>query len=140
MAGRPPFEFPPGSDVRVRNAAIGGGTNADIAAVFGCGARTLVRHFGSVLVKARAARRMTIAGAQLKYALKGSAAMLIWLGKQPKDKGGLDQRDLLTFGGVDVSAMTDEELEKLAKGSLKPRKGAQPTAAGPRLVRSGSDG
>ena len=47
--------------------------------------------------------------------------MLIWLGKQPESKGGLGQQDELTLGKVDMSKLSDAELEAIASGKARPR-------------------
>jgi hypothetical protein len=39
----------------------------------------------------RAQRRLSIATWQMSYAKKGNGTMLVWLGKQPVDRGGLGQ-------------------------------------------------
>lgn len=104
----------------VGQRAFTGAKDKDIAAELGVAVTTLKRHFGPILVKQRALRRMTLAGAQLKYALKGNPAMLIWLGKQAIEAGGLGQRDELAWGKVDPTKMSDEELDRFIKSASKP--------------------
>lgn len=119
--GRPPFVFPPGAEANVATAAYNGASDRVLAGIFGCSVDTIIRHFGPIVRKQRALRQLAIASAQQKHALKGNPALLIWLGKQPVEKGGLGQRDEVTLGNVDLAKLTDEELETIAAGKAKPR-------------------
>lgn len=120
--GRPPFQWGPEAEAQVAAAAFQGVTDKVIAAILGCAVSTLQARFSGVLSKQRAMRRLAIASAQQRFALKGNPALLIWLGKQPVDKGGLGQRDEVTLGSLpDVKQMSDAELEAIASGKAKPR-------------------
>jgi len=120
--GRPPFVFPPGAEANVSAAAYNGASDRVLAGLFGCSIDTVMRHFGQTIRKQRALRQLAISAAQQKYALKGNPALLIWLGKQPAEKGGLGQRDEVTLGGnIDMAKLTDEELEAIAAGKARPK-------------------
>lgn len=103
-------------------AAYAGASDKTIAAMFDVTKSTLQRHFGAVLVKTRAWRKVSLHQMQWAAAEGGSAALLIWLGKQPEEKGGLGQREQLEFApNLDFSTLSDDELVAIAAGKAKPR-------------------
>ena len=104
----------------VASSAFAGASNATIARAIGVSERSLVRHFGGDLAKKRAERQIALAAAQQKYALKGNATLLIFLGKQPEEKGGLGQVDEMAIArNLDLGKMMDEELQALESGKGK---------------------
>jgi hypothetical protein len=120
--GRPPFQWAEGAEQQVQAAAFQGSPDKEIAAIMGCSVDTLTRKFGGILSKQRAMRKLAIRAAQQRFALKGNPALLIWLGKQPDLKGGLGQQDEVTLGGqVDMTKLSDAELEAIASGKARPR-------------------
>ncbi len=100
MAGRPRVQIDP---KQVELLAGCGATVEEIAAKLGVSERTLYRDFGSVIEKGRATGKMSLRGKQFERAMKGSDAMLIWLGKQL-----LGQRDK---ADVSITTVSDDELE-----------------------------
>lgn len=120
--------FPPDAERIVAEAASAGASSRDIAFALGVALRTLERRFGGALTKNRALRRIGIARKQTTLALKGAGnpTMLIWLGKQPVDKGGLGQTDRLELGPKpDFRNWSTEDLRLLVSGRMKlgPAKG-----------------
>lgn len=113
---RPRAELPSDAESVVGKAAYNGMKNARIAALFDVSVNTIIRRFGAVLVKQRARRELAIRSAQLKFALRGNPALLIWLGKQE-----LGQREESFVGNLDVSKLTREELVSLEAGKMPPR-------------------
>lgn len=72
--------------------------NTEIAAFFGCSESTIRHKFATFLEKGREHGKGKLRDAQLAAAFKGSAAMLIWLGKQylsQTEKIEVDQTDYL---------------------------------------------
>ena len=121
--GRKPIPLPDNAEAIVSMEAAAGGTDRDIAAYLGIGKTTLQSHFGAILTKQRAVRRLGLARKQTTLALKGNVTMLIWLGKQPAEKGGLAQVDRLELGPVpDFSKWSDADLEAFLAGKIKPKK------------------
>lgn len=119
--GRPPFQWAPDAQAQVLAAAFQGSPDREIAAILGCAESTLRARFSAELRKQRALRRMAIRSWQQAAAKKGNPAMLIWLGKQPESKGGLGQQDEVSFGRMDMSKLSDAELEAIASGKARPR-------------------
>lgn len=66
----------------VEGMASVGATNVEIADFVGVHESTIRDRCADVLLKARASVRMRLRQAQMKSALSGNPAMLIWLGKQ----------------------------------------------------------
>ena len=103
--------------------AAAGGKNRDIAFSLGISERTLKRRFGPILTKRRADRRLGLARKQTTLALKGNVTMLIWLGKQPIDAGGLGQVDRVDFGvEPNWAQMSDAELDAWCAGKVRQKK------------------
>lgn len=79
-----------------------GCTLEEISDWFGVPRETLKYNFNDLLLKARSETRQSLRRAQIKLALQGNAAMLIWLGKnmlQQGDQGpvGSDQDNILPW-------------------------------------------
>lgn len=72
----------------VEGMASVGATNCDIAEFLGVSEALIRKRCQPVLLKARSSLRTRLRQAQIKTALGGNPAMLIWLGKQM-----LEQRD-----------------------------------------------
>jgi hypothetical protein len=120
--GRPRFTWAPEAEGQVLAAAFAGASDRIIAGILGCAESTLRTRFSVELRKQRSLRQLAVLSWQQAAAKKGNPAMLIWIGKQPVEKGGLGQRDEVTLGGKpDWDAMSDAELEAIAKGTAKPR-------------------
>jgi DNA-binding CsgD family transcriptional regulator len=66
----------------VEGMASVGATNCEIADFLGVSEALVRKRCGAVLTKARASLRTRLRQAQIKAALAGNPAMLIWLGKQ----------------------------------------------------------
>lgn len=77
-----------------------GATNVEIADFLGVSESLIRKRCKSVLDKARSGLRTRLRQAQLKTALGGNPAMLIWLGKQM-----LDQKERTEAAAVDPAAM-----------------------------------
>lgn len=82
----------------------------EIADFFGCGRDTIYRHHKEDLQKGRAKGKMKMRTMQLKAAQNGSAAMLIWLGKQI-----LNQKDQQEIIAVDEEEkrLSEDEVDAL---------------------------
>ena len=76
----------------------------EIADIVGCGRATIYRDYKEELDQGRAEGRKILRTMQFKSAQKGSAAMLIWLGKQIL--GQKDQQEI---------AVVDEEEKRLTE-------------------------
>jgi len=125
LIGRKRIELPADAAQIVSMAAVGGATNRVIATLIGLSESALKIHFGPILTKRRAERRTAIARMQTKVALRGNVAMLIYLGKQPVDRGGLGQSDRLELGPKpDFTKWSTADLEAFVAGKLKPGKPA----------------
>jgi hypothetical protein len=59
-----------------------GATNREIAGHFNCDETTIAKRFSSILIKARANRKIRLRQLQWQLAEKGNLGMLVWLGKQ----------------------------------------------------------
>ncbi len=66
---------------QVENLALLGLANEDIADILGVSASTVRRRFKALLAKSRGNRRAILRKYQWEAAKKGSASVLIWLGK-----------------------------------------------------------
>lgn len=87
----------------VEKLASYGCKNTEIADFFNCSVDTITGRFSDILRKGRAELKRTIRKAQIDFALKGNATLLIWLGKNE-----LGQRD-----SEAENSLTDAELQKL---------------------------
>lgn len=113
-AGRPPIDL---TDDQLRQLDVLAKiycTVEEIAAVLGVSADTLSapRHpeYAERIEKGRREGKSSLRRAQFTSALKGNPALLIWLGKNL-----LDQKDRTETWVGDLSKMTDDELDDLAK-------------------------
>jgi hypothetical protein len=100
---------------RVEALAGIGCTVAEMGVELGCSREILERRFAASIEKGRAAARASLRRMQWQAAQKGSAAMLIWLGKQILDQN--DKREVTAnmnlSQGFDASKLSDEQLEQL---------------------------
>jgi hypothetical protein len=90
-----------------------GATNVEIAEFLGCSVDTLTRRFAEDLRKQRAGLRIGLRKAQVRVALKGNVAMLIWLGKQM-----LDQSETTELSADQIEQMSVEQLEAVVQGKV----------------------
>lgn len=93
--------------------ALVGGTQAEIAAHFGCSQKLIRERFAPLLKLAGAARKIRLRQKQYQVAMEGNPAMLIWLGKQE-----LNQIDESRIRLGDLSRFSDEELAQIAQGKV----------------------
>lgn len=100
--GRPQREFTQKDIEMIEMYAQVGASNVEIAAALGCDESIIRRRFAENLSKARSRLKHTLRKAQIKKALSGNVAMLIWLGKQM-----LGQSDKVT----QVTLETDSESD-----------------------------
>jgi len=120
--GRPRFQWGPDAESTVVAAAYHGASDRTIAAILGCAESTLKARFSASLRKQRALRQLAILSWQMAAAKKGVPSILIWLGKQPVEKGGLGQQDEVTLSALPgVEKMSDAELEAIVSGKARPR-------------------
>jgi len=78
----------------VQNLARFGCTNIEIGDFFGCSPDTIEKGYSEYLTKGRAEQKLRLRQLQFKAAEKGSAAILIWLGKQILgQKDGIESTD-----------------------------------------------
>lgn len=82
--------------------------NTEIAAFFGCDEGTIRKKFSDELIKGREVGKGTLRDYQLRAAKSGSAALLIWLGKQY-----LDQTEKIE---VTNTELMKEEIEIISNG------------------------
>src|SRR5262245_29708308 len=75
---------------QVEKLAAIGATNQEIGDFFDCTGQTIINRFLKEIVKGRLNLKMRLRQAQLKVALGGNVAMLIWLGKQMLRQGEAD--------------------------------------------------
>ena len=82
----------------------------EIADILGCGRDSIYRHCKEDLNKGRAEGKMRMRTMQFKAAQNGSAAMLIWLGKQI-----LNQKDQQEIIAVDEEEkrLSEEDVDAL---------------------------
>ncbi len=115
--GRPRAPLPNDAAAQVASGALEGATDRDLAAMLGVSVSTLQANFQAILCKQRALRRMAIRKAQFEAALKGNPALLIWLGKQSEERGGLGQADEATISGpIDYTKLSEVQLRAIAGG------------------------
>ncbi len=81
MAKKTGRKLLPISDEEVEKLASYGCKNIEIADFFNCSVDTITNRFSDILRKGRAELKKTLRKAQIDYALKGNATLLIWLGK-----------------------------------------------------------
>lgn len=104
----------------VETSAFAGADDAMIARAIRVSKEALVKKFGAIMAEKRAQRQVAVLAAQQKFALKGNATLLIWIGKQPLSRGGLGQVDEMSLSrNINFNALTDEELEDIAQGKAK---------------------
>jgi hypothetical protein len=116
---RPLISLDPSTEKAVAAAAFDGSPNHEIAALLEISPSTLKRRFGPILTKRRAERRLELRRLQWNLAKNGNVAMLIFLGKQSEENGGLGQSDAPPMEIVrptDFSLLSTEELEEIAAG------------------------
>jgi len=80
-------------------------TTEEMAAYFGIPANTLTSNFGDIITKAKASTKVSLRREQIKVALNGNVAMLIWLGKQylgQSDKIVEEKPDSIPAGELDA--------------------------------------
>ena len=87
----------------VEKLASYGCKNVEIADFFNCSVDTITGRFSDILRKGRAELKRSLRKAQIDFALKGNATLLIWLGKNE-----LGQRD-----NEKENDLTDTEIQKL---------------------------
>lgn len=116
-----PIQWPEDAEARIFEAAKLGLSDKVIGNLMGCSEQSLRNHFDPVLKRGRATRQVLLSRMQWKAAEKGNPALLIFLGKQTLDRGGLGQTDEYTFGEVDLTRLSDEELEAIAAGKARPQ-------------------
>lgn len=118
--GRPEIEI----DAKlVQKLASLGCKNSEIADHFECSTDTIERRFAAELSKGRANLKMSLRQWQLKYAEKGNATMLVWLGKQTlgqvdkmiNELSGPDGKPIETKS---LSNLSDEQLDALVSQKL----------------------
>lgn len=98
--GRPEAKIDPED---VRKLSSYGCSNVEIADFCGCSESTIRLRFSDILLKERADLKGKLRKAQVFYALKGNATLLIWLGKNM-----LGQSD-----GENEKGLSETELTKL---------------------------
>jgi hypothetical protein len=74
-------ELLPIDEAEVQKRALGGATDQDLAAYFGCTVMQFRERFGAIADALRAQRRIALRNWQTRVAARGNAPMLIWLGK-----------------------------------------------------------
>lgn len=99
-----------------------GCTTLEIATVMDCSVDTLQRRFAANLAKGRQDLKMKLRRRQIRAALDGNITMLIWLGKQYL---GQRERQYIELG--DLSKLSDEQLEALARGEIPNGVGMTPS-------------
>jgi len=99
----------------VEKLASYGCKNTEIADFFNCSVDTITNRFSDILRKGRAELKKTLRKAQIDYALKGNATLLIWLGKNE-----LGQSDGETNNGLsDIELSTlKQEAKRLIEANL----------------------
>ncbi|WP_372707733.1 RNA polymerase sigma factor [Brevundimonas sp.] len=86
-------------DLKVVEGMAGvGATNVEIADFLGLNEGTIRKRCGDTLTKARASLKTRLRQAQLKAALGGNPALLIWLGKQMLGQSDQSKLDLTSAG------------------------------------------
>lgn len=88
--------------------------NTEIAAFFGCDEGTIRKRFPNELIKGRESGKGKLRDAQLAAAFKGSAAMLIWLGKQY-----LEQSEKMSVEHSEIWKGSLEIIEEKDKSDLR---------------------
>jgi hypothetical protein len=99
----------------VEGMATVGATNVEIADFLLISEDQLTRKYADILQKARAGRNVLLRKLQWRAAKAGSAAMLIWLGKQY-----LGQREIAKLE-IDWGTLTDDELREIEQGKIPDR-------------------
>lgn len=106
---RPKIEI---DETEVEKLASYGCKNTEIADFFNCSVDTITNRFSDILVKGRAELKKTLRKAQIDFALKGNATLLIWLGKNE-----LGQTDGETDKGLSENELT--KLREIAKTQVE---------------------
>jgi len=99
----------------VEKLASYGCKNTEIADFFGCDTDTLTRRFKDILVKGRAGLKKRIRKAQIDFALKGNATLLIWLGKNELGQSDGDANNGLS--DTEISTLK-QEAKRLIEANL----------------------
>ena len=105
--GRPKTEI---DGEQVRKLAALHCSVSEIGDILGCGRDTIYRRFKDELDQGRAEGRMRLRNMQFKSASNGSAAMLIWLGKQIL--GQKDQQEIVAVD-EEEKRLSDEEVDQM---------------------------
>lgn len=99
----------------VEKLASLGMKNSEIADWFGIDDSTLSYNFKQETIKGRLNLIRSLRQAQIKYALEGSNALLIWLGKnilgQSENPNSTDQNQILPYTDDDAGIVEDRELD-----------------------------
>lgn len=99
--------------ITVEGMARACATDKEIADFLEISETTLRRKAKPALLKGRARMKTSLRKAQMRTALKGNPAMLIWLGKQILHQ--VDRQEVM-HGEVDMSNFTVAQLEHIARG------------------------
>ena len=95
---------------QVRKLAALHCTVSEIADVLGCERTTIYRRFKEELDRGRAEGKTDLRRKQLEAASRGSASMLIWLGKQIL--GQKDQQEIVAID-EEEKRLSDEEVDQM---------------------------
>ena len=101
MAGRPNREFTEEQTQEIIKLALAGCQTNTIASITGIPEKTLRSNFAELMTQKRAERKYNLRSAQTKAAKKGSATMLMFLGKNELEQN--DKHDLAVEGSVTVN-------------------------------------
>lgn len=104
----------------VEGMASVGATNVEIAEFIGVAEATIRKHCTEILIRARGSMKTKLRRAQLRTALKGNPAMLIWLGKQMLGQKEKSEINVGPIGESALAELTDDELRALAAGRMVP--------------------
>lgn len=99
----------------LRRVASVGCSYEEIAYIVGCGRHTLMRRYKEVIEKERAKKYASLRAAQFKYALKGNASLLIFLGKiylKQKPEGDEDSETINVYINDDHKAKVSKKKGK----------------------------
>lgn len=90
-------------ETEIEKLASYGCKNIEIADFFNCSVDTITGRFSDILAKGRADLKRRIRKAQIDFALKGNATLLIWLGKNELGQSDNDKDN----------GLSELELQKL---------------------------
>jgi DNA-binding CsgD family transcriptional regulator len=113
---------------QVEKLASFGCTNTEIADVFGVDDSTIGKRFSKILAKGRGSLKQRLRKKQISVAMGGSAALLIWLGKQY-----LEQSDKQQISGDQSAPLRIEVV--YVDGPINPA----PPAPGPAASEAGGE-